>query len=89
VKSRTTSEFRRLLSALSPRARKDAQKAWRIWQADPAAPGLQFKKLQLQGNYWSARVNDDHRAVGLLRGDTIIWFWIGSHREYERLLKGL
>jgi Txe/YoeB family toxin of Txe-Axe toxin-antitoxin module len=89
VKSHTTAAFRKLLHALPSRIRKDAHKAWRIWQSDPAAPGLQFKKLKLRGDYWSARVNDDHRVVGMMRGDGIVWFWIGSHDAYERLLKGL
>lgn len=38
---------------------------------------------------YSARVNLDWRALGLVEGDTIIWFWVGSHSEYERLLKKL
>ncbi len=25
-------------------------------------------------------------ALGLLEADTITWFWIGSHADYERLL---
>jgi len=45
---------------------------------------LRFKKV---GNYWSARVNDDFRAVGILDGDTVIWFFIGSHSDYEKFLK--
>jgi hypothetical protein len=28
-----------------------------------------------------------YRALGLLKGDTVTWFWIGTHDEYERLLK--
>jgi len=89
VKSHTTSAFRNLLAALPNRVRRDARKAWRMWLADRGAPGLQFKKLKLNGDYWSARVNDDHRVVGVMRGGAIVWFWVGSHHDYERLLKGL
>ena len=89
MKSHTTAAFRDQLAKLPARARKDAHKAWRLWQADSSVPGLQFKKLKLRGNCWSVRVNDDFRTVGVMRDDAIIWFWIGSHGDYERLLKGM
>jgi len=28
-------------------------------------------------------VTRGHRAIGVLEGDTVTWFWIGSHDEYE------
>ena len=36
---------------------------------------------------YSAPVTEDYRVLGLLEGDTVIWYWIGRHEEYERLLK--
>jgi hypothetical protein len=30
------------------------------------------------------RVTLGYRAIGLLEGDTVTWFWIGSHDDYER-----
>jgi hypothetical protein len=39
--------------------------------------------------YYSARVGIGYRAVGVLDGDTITWFWIGSHANYDRLLENL
>ena len=38
--------------------------------------------------YWSAKVTEDYRALGIMEGDTVIWFWVGTHDEYERLLRG-
>jgi hypothetical protein len=32
------------------------------------------------------RVNQSYRALGVRTGDEIVWFWIGDHDEYERLL---
>lgn len=26
----------------------------------------------------------DFRALGILEGSTVTWFWIGNHDEYER-----
>jgi len=59
-------------------------KQYRLWLQDPHHPSLQFKKV---AGYWAAGVTDDHRALGILDGDTVIWFWIGTHDEYERLLR--
>lgn len=38
---------------------------------------------------YSVRIDLDWRAVGVLQGDTMVWFWIGSHGDYERLLSKL
>lgn len=38
---------------------------------------------------YSARIDLNHRALGILDGDTIVWFWIGPHDEYERLLRSM
>ncbi|RUU54171.1 hypothetical protein [Mesorhizobium sp. M2C.T.Ca.TU.002.02.1.1] len=53
-------------------------------RADPFHPSLHFKRV---GRYWSARVDLDYRAVAVRDQDDMIWFWIGTHSEYERLLK--
>jgi hypothetical protein len=34
-------------------------------------------------------VSDDYRAVGVMDGNDIVWFWIGKHEHYDRLLKQL
>jgi hypothetical protein len=52
-----------------------------------ASQQLQFKKVHRTHPVYSARVNDDCRVLGIVDGDDIVWFWIGKHEEYERLLK--
>jgi len=47
-------------------------------------PSLHFKKV---GGLWSARVNREIRALAVPDGGDFIWFWIGDHREYDRLIK--
>jgi hypothetical protein len=49
-------------------------------------PGLNLKRVGRKRPVYSVRVGIQYRAVGLLEGETITWFWIGSHDEYERLL---
>jgi len=36
----------------------------------------------------SARINEDYRALGELRDDEVLWFWIGPHHEYDKLIRG-
>ncbi len=58
-----------------------------MWKENPRHPSLHFKRVDDEESIYSARVSDDHRVLGVLEGDTMIWYWIGSHDEYERLLK--
>jgi hypothetical protein len=50
----------------------------RFWASHGQHPSLQFKKVD---SFWSARITDDYRALGVLEGDTVIWFWIGPTRN--------
>ena len=52
----------------------------------PLHPGLRFKQVHPTLPIYSVRVSLDYRALGVREGDSVIWFWIGSHSEYERLL---
>jgi hypothetical protein len=54
-------------------------------KAAPDHPSLRFKKV---GAIYSARVGLHYRALARHRGDNFYWFWIGSHAEYDRLLRG-
>lgn len=70
---------------LSPDVRRKADKAYALWSGNHHHPSLHFKKV---GKYWSVRIDDDFRAVGELRGDTVYWLWIGDHESYEALISG-
>ena len=55
-----------------------------LWVDNPFHPSLHFKCINSQENIWSVRVTLSVRAVGVMDGDTVIWFWIGDHDNYER-----
>jgi hypothetical protein len=38
---------------------------------------------------YAARVGLGHRALGIVEGDVIVWFWVGTHAEYDHLLRKL
>jgi hypothetical protein len=50
---------------------------------------LRFKKVHDDPPIYSARVGIAYRAAGVLDGDTVVWFWIGSHADYDKLLARL
>jgi len=43
----------------------------------------------LLGDVWSVRVNQQYRALGRCKGSLVVWFWIGSHADYNELIKRL
>jgi len=84
MKSSATPRFWKAYAQLSTGLQKIARKQFALWQEDPRHPSLQFKKV---GPFWSARINDDYRSLALLEDGTYYWFWIGTHAEYEMILK--
>lgn len=89
MRSHVTKKFRRLFSALPSEVREQARKSYRLWKENPAHPGTHFKRVHQQPPIYSVRIGIGWRAVGLREGETIIWFWVGSHAEYDQLLKRL
>ncbi|MCE5267254.1 MAG: hypothetical protein LLG00_05155 [Planctomycetaceae bacterium] len=89
MKSYTTGQFRRLSASLPRHVQRQARQAYRLFQRDRSHPGLHFKRVHPDPPMYSARVGIGYRAVGVLDGDVIAWFWIGSHANYDRLLAEL
>ncbi len=87
MKSRTRPSFWRACSALDPAIRDAAKRAYQRFVEDPDHPSLRFKKLGGYDHVWTVRVNEQYRAVGERRGDTIWWAWIGTHNDFDRLFK--
>ncbi|MBI1370475.1 MAG: hypothetical protein GC162_17705 [Planctomycetes bacterium] len=85
MNAKTTPAFRRLLEQLPQTIQDTSLKQFRLWRSDPFHPSLHFKKIA--GNVWSVRVTRDDRALAEVQGDTAIWFWIGSHKDYDTMLR--
>jgi hypothetical protein len=71
-------------NALPKEVRQLARKNFELLKSDPCHPSLQFKRL---GEHWSARVGLHYRALALEDGSDFVWVWIGSHAEYDRLIR--
>jgi hypothetical protein len=89
LNSHVTAAFRRRFQELPADVQRRARGSYLIWRENPGHPGVQFKRVHPRLPIYSVRIGIDWRAVGLRQGDTIIWFWIGSHAEYDRFLKRL
>jgi len=63
--------------------RQLADKSFELLKADPYHPSLHFKKI---GQLWSVRGGAHYRALALDDNGSIVWFWIGSHAHYDRLI---
>ena len=54
-----------------------------LLKADPQHPSLHLKKLD---EIWSVRVSLHHRALAVKVSDGFLWFWIGTHAEYDDIV---
>jgi hypothetical protein len=64
--------------------RELADRNYALLKRDPRHPSLRFKKV---GRFWSVRVGLRHRALATQVDDDFVWFWIGSHADYDALMR--
>jgi hypothetical protein len=81
----STPQFWQRYLALPDSVRNRADKAFALLRENPSHPSLHFKKI---GVFWSARVDAAHRALAVEDAADFVWVWIGSHDEYERIVRG-
>jgi hypothetical protein len=86
VISRVTEDFMSCFAGLPQEVREQARKKYQLWKHDPYHPSLHFKRVSNTEPLYAVRIGIGWRALGLLEGDTITWFWIGSHGEYDKLI---
>ena len=86
MKHRATRRFWQTYRALPQPARAIADKNFKLLKVDQRHPSLHFKRI---GRAYSVRVGLDYRALALVNGDEAVWFWIGSHADYDAILKSL
>ncbi len=80
-----TSDFWYCYRQLTSEIQELADKNFAFLRQNPSHPSLRLKKI---GAFWYARVGLRYRALARDRAEGLVWFWIGPHDEYERLLNG-
>jgi hypothetical protein len=86
IESRTTRSFRIAFAALPSEIQAQARRTYALFRTDPSHPSLRFKKVREGENIYSVRIGLGYRALGILEGAAVTWFWIGSHAGYDRLV---
>jgi mRNA-degrading endonuclease RelE of RelBE toxin-antitoxin system len=79
----TSPDFWKLLYELPEDIQALARKNYELLKADPHHPSLHFKRV---GDYWSVRVGKSYRALATELEDGVLWGWIGSHDDYDRII---
>ncbi len=64
-----------------------ANKNYEILKTNSFHPSLHLKRVGRRRQLWSVRVGDSYRALGVEKSEGIVWFWIGTHEEYDKILK--
>ena len=80
-----SSRFWQCYNSLPESVRELADKNFRLLREDPTHPSLEFKKV---GRIRSVRVGLHYRALAVEVDDGFVWFWIGTHADYDRLIAG-
>jgi len=75
--------FWQCYQTLPQNVRELANKNFELLKSDPKHPSLHFKQI---GRLWSVRVGRHYRALGINKHGGIVWFWIGSHADYDKLI---
>ena len=80
----TTPEFWACYRNLPQAVQQLADEKFTLLKRDPRHPSLNLKKI---GQYWVARVGINYRTLAREGEGTLVWFWIGKHDEYVKLLR--
>jgi len=82
--SHASPEFWALYNSLAQAVQQQARKQYELFAHNPFHPSLRLKPV---GSFWSVRISRSCRALAVRRGDNFFWFWIGSHSDYESLIR--
>jgi hypothetical protein len=84
VRHLANARFWQAYEQLSEPVRTLADKNFALLKQNPRHPSLRLKQV---GRFWSVRVGARHCALGIAIDAGILWFWIGSHADYDRLIE--
>ena len=88
-KNSRTKQFNSMFSGLPKQIQQAATNAYKQFRRDPNHPSLSLHPLKdtKKGNHKNATfavsVTRRYRALFVVEGNTNIWYWIGSHEDYN------
>ena len=87
MKHRTTDDFWRCYESLPPVIQTKAKQSFNRLESQPSYPGLNFKPITDKKGLWSARIDNEYRALAEKIDTMYVWDWIGTHAEYLKQIK--
>ena len=86
--SRIDDRFVRAYGQLPARVQQRVKRAYALFRNNPSHPSLDFKPIRSRAaqRLYSAKVDEQYRVLGTLADGQILWFWVGPHHEYDRLV---
>ncbi len=84
MKHLASASFWERYERLPERIRQLADKNFQLLKENPRHPSLRLKRV---GKYWSVRIGSRYRALGVDIPEGILWFWVGTHAEYDDLIR--
>ncbi len=86
MNSRCTEGFWKLFNALPKHIQREAKESFALWQKNPKAKSLWFKPVHGTDDWWEIRATKSYRALCVKDGDSCMWFFIGSHADFDSLV---
>ncbi len=84
LNSVTTKRFWKCYHALPEHIRNIADGTYSLWKEHPFDPSLEFQEIRR--GLWRIRIGYRYRALARRYDDTVVWIWIGSHEDYNKLI---
>jgi hypothetical protein len=84
VKHHASRRFWRCYRQLPKEIQRLADESYDLLRENPQHPSLHFKKM---GRFWAVRVGLHHRALAVRQESDVVWFWVGPHAQYDRLVR--
>jgi hypothetical protein len=87
-----TKGFKEQFNRLPERIQRVATRIFRRFRADPSDPTLRHHALAAdqkgrhRSNSYSVSITMQYRAIYTRDGDTNVWYWIGTHADYDTFI---
>ena len=87
MSSKVTTDFWQLFNDLPENIQLLAKKNYDLWKEDHSHPSLRFKPIK--NSVFSIRIGIYYRALSYFEKEinTITWFFVGSHADYDKVVK--
>ncbi len=80
----TVPSFWNNYKSLPKNIQKLSDEKFELLKQNPKHPSLHFKMIN---KYWSVRVGLNYRSLAVEVEEGILWFWIGNHSDYDKMIK--